>query len=130
MQPAYESDSASSLSDEVSMNIASYPAPSDPSYPRFPPPPPTASVRDDVASEPPPRARPLEALPPVVVAPSVLLPPPVPSPGPDSPRAGAAAAGKSKRKTILERIEGWWDLGLLEKRQTLFGGGNKLSAPR
>ncbi|GKT42960.1 uncharacterized protein ColSpa_03141 [Colletotrichum spaethianum] len=30
------------------------------------------------------------------------------------------ARGKSKRKTIMEFIDGWWDLGLLEQqRQTL-----------
>ena len=28
---------------------------------------------------------------------------------------------KPKRKTVLGRLEGWWDLNLLEKRQTLFG---------
>lgn len=34
---------------------------------------------------------------------------------------------KSKRKTLLERIEGWWDLGLLEKRQTMFGGNGTMA---
>lgn len=33
-----------------------------------------------------------------------------------------SVTGTSQRKTLLQRIEGWWDLGLLEKRQTLFGG--------
>ncbi|KAJ0158198.1 hypothetical protein CTA2_12092 [Colletotrichum tanaceti] len=33
---------------------------------------------------------------------------------------GALARGKSKRKTIMEFIDGWWDLGLLEQqRQTM-----------
>ncbi|KAI9172183.1 hypothetical protein HJFPF1_01676 [Paramyrothecium foliicola] len=31
---------------------------------------------------------------------------------------------KARPRTLLQRIEGWWDLGLIEKRQTLFGGGN------
>lgn len=28
---------------------------------------------------------------------------------------------QSKRRTFMERVDGWWDLGLLEKRQTLLG---------
>ncbi|KAJ6442811.1 dehydrogenase with different specificitie [Purpureocillium lavendulum] len=112
MTRAYDSDdSMSSVSDEVRMNIA-YPAPSDPSYPRFPPPP-TASVCD--AKKDSQRPRPLEKLLPVPAAPALV----VTGLGIQSPLSKI----KSKRKTILERIEGWWDLGLLEKRQTLFGGG-------
>ncbi|KAG5979730.1 hypothetical protein E4U55_004823 [Claviceps digitariae] len=30
-----------------------------------------------------------------------------------------AAAVTPKRKTMLERIDGWWDLGLLEKGHTV-----------
>jgi hypothetical protein len=76
------------------------------------PPPPTAPVRVKRKEV----ARPVLHLPPL---------PPVPlSPGrmnDDSPKSPLERIW-SKRKTILERVEGWWDLDLLEKRQTLFGG--------
>ncbi|KAK1979873.1 hypothetical protein LZ30DRAFT_595988 [Colletotrichum cereale] len=39
---------------------------------------------------------------------------------PMTPRGTFLARGKSKRKTIMEFIDGWWDLGLLEQhKQTM-----------
>ncbi|PFH62804.1 hypothetical protein XA68_11816 [Ophiocordyceps unilateralis] len=46
-----------------------------------------------------------------------------PTVSPNSPRP--SMRDRQKRKTILERIEGWWDLGLLERRPTLPKGGNR-----
>lgn len=110
----YDSDSGSD--DAVSMNIP-YPArePVDASFPSQPGP--TATIREKRARlRPPPR--PLETIPPLPPMPAVV-------PSPKSPvglgLVNPPAAARPKRKTILERIDGWWDLGLLEKRQTLFG---------
>lgn len=62
--------------------------------------------------------RPVEQMPQIVIPP----PPPVPQDPPTpSPKSPLLVRVMSKRRTIMERIEGWWDLGLLEKRQTLFG---------
>ena len=78
------------------------------------PPPPTAPVRNSrvrVRETP----RPVGTLPPL---------PPQPLAGviEGGPRSPLLERVRSKRRSILERIEGWWDLGLIEKRQTLFGG--------
>lgn len=111
----YDSDSASD--DAISMNIPFKARES--VYPSFPPPPaPTATIREKRARiRAPPR--PVEDIPPLPPMPAVVPPPKSPvGLGLLSPLPVAA---KPKRKTILERIDGWWDLGLLEKRQTLFG---------
>ncbi|KAG8418688.1 hypothetical protein J3459_012144 [Metarhizium acridum] len=111
----YDSDSGSD--DAVSMNIP-YQARGS-VYSSFPPPPaPAATIREKRARVRPP-PRPVENIPP-------LPPMPVFVPQPKSPvglglLSPPLAAVKPKRKTILERIDGWWDLGLLEKRQTLLG---------
>ncbi|OAA47947.1 hypothetical protein NOR_02437 [Metarhizium rileyi] len=105
----YASDSAGD--DDVSMNI-SFPA-YESAYPSFPPPPaPTASIGKKRAHKRPP-PRPVDKIPALPLPPKSpiglgLLGPPF-------------TAAKPKRKTILQRIDGWWDLGLLEKRQTLLG---------
>lgn len=89
-----------------------------PAYPPFPPPP-TASVGAKKSRiKPPPR--PIEKIPPLPPLPHIVH-------YPKSPvdafgiRMAPQSTTKPKRKTILERIDGWWDLGLLEKRQTRFG---------
>ncbi|KAH6900424.1 hypothetical protein B0T10DRAFT_554959 [Thelonectria olida] len=59
--------------------------------------------------------------------PPSFLAPPSPAFSEDEPRSPLLERVNSKRKTILSRIEGWWDLNLIEKRQTLFGGtGRKM----
>lgn len=82
------------------------------------PPPPTAPVRVKRVQlrETP---KPVEDLPPL---PPMLQVPSSPSFVDDGPRSPLLERVKSARKTLMERVEGWWDLGLLEKRQTLFGG--------
>ncbi|OBR09842.1 LOW QUALITY PROTEIN: hypothetical protein CH63R_05534 [Colletotrichum higginsianum IMI 349063] len=100
--------------------------------PWFPPPPTTAQVqhkRVRVVEQRIP-VHPLPVLPEVVVA----SPAGPASPGGDhqtttTPTTPASddrltgrplARGKSKRRTIMEFIDGWWDLGLLEQqRQTM-----------
>ena len=112
----YDSDSSS---DAISMDVPR------PPYPRYSPPPtaPMPEKRARIRQAP----RPLEQLPPVPPLPTVMPDPlPMLSPPPPSPQTRV----KSNRKTILERIEGWWDLGLLEKRQTLFGNSNRQPVPR
>ncbi|KAL0935549.1 uncharacterized protein CTRU02_210140 [Colletotrichum truncatum] len=58
----------------------------------------------------------------------VVTPPPPPSPASPGERAVVGdhhhqvprkplARAKSKRKTIMEFIDGWWDLGLLEAQR-------------
>ncbi|EWG36333.1 hypothetical protein FVEG_14654 [Fusarium verticillioides 7600] len=74
--------------------------------------PPTAPVRVKRKEVPQPLQH-LPPLPPVPVSPGRMN-----DSGPKSPLERVW----SKRKTLLERVEGWWDLDLLEKRQTLFGG--------
>lgn len=83
-------------------------------------PPPTAPKRPQFREAP----RPVEELPRIEIPP----PPPIPedtiSPPPKtplSPLSPLLARARSKRRTIKERIEGWWDLDLLDKRATLFG---------
>lgn len=58
----------------------------------------------------------------------ILPPPPIPddtpsTPMPKSPLSPLLERMNSKRRTIMEKLEGWWDLGLLDKRQTLFRNG-------
>ncbi|KAL7793154.1 hypothetical protein V8C37DRAFT_409630 [Trichoderma ceciliae] len=95
-------------------------------HPYFPPPPTAAkkTKRPCVRSI----NHPVEEMPPLPPLPAFITqPPPIP-PALLSSNVGAPPAspvsvmGETKRKTLLQRIEGWWDLGLLEKRQTLFGG--------
>ncbi|KAF4459232.1 hypothetical protein FALBO_14015 [Fusarium albosuccineum] len=82
------------------------------------PPPPTAPVRvKRVQLKETPR--PVENMPPL---PPQLLVPPSPSFIEEGPRSPLLERVRSKRKTLMEMVDGWWDLGLLEKRQTLFGG--------
>ncbi|KAM0256950.1 hypothetical protein ACHAQJ_004651 [Trichoderma viride] len=95
-------------------------------HPYFPPPPTAAkkTKRPIVRSI----NRPVEEMPPLPPLPAFITrqSPQIP-PTPLSSNFGAPPAspisvtGKTKRKTLLQRIEGWWDLGLLERRQTLFG---------
>lgn len=120
----YDSDS------DLSMNI---PVPIHEPYPFFPPPP-TAIKKKPLRTKQ--AAAPIEDIPPLPkFNPDHFLPvppppsPPVPDtefPGPPSPQL----SGKFKRKTLMQRVEGWWDLGLLEKRQTLFGRGSVVSTAR
>jgi hypothetical protein len=82
---------------------------SSPPKPWFPPPP-TVPIKDKQS-----RVRIKEPAKPVEELPSLLIIPPIPIervPKPDMP-----ARTKSRRKTILERIEGWWDLNLLEAQR-------------
>ncbi|KAM0441075.1 hypothetical protein ACHAPT_000380 [Fusarium lateritium] len=86
--------------------------------PWLPPPPAAAPVRVkriQVKETP----RPVDDLPPL---PPMLQVPSSPSFVDDGPRSPLLERVKSARRTLMERVEGWWDLGLIEKRQTLFGG--------
>ncbi|GJC89932.1 hypothetical protein ColLi_12770 [Colletotrichum liriopes] len=69
---------------------------------------------------------PLPVLPEVVVSPAPPVSPAGQQTTPTTPVGDnqlprkPLARGKSKRKTIMEFIDGWWDLGLLEQqRQTM-----------
>ncbi|KAM3557869.1 hypothetical protein ARSEF4850_004880 [Beauveria asiatica] len=69
--------------------------------------------------------RPLASLPPVPPVPvlattGIGAPTDAPPKTEDAAIVALPARTRSRRKTLLERIEGWWDLGLLDKRQTLF----------
>ena len=63
--------------------------------------------------------QPLEALP------RIILPPPrIPDDAPQSPSSRSPLSPllmrmNSKRRTLMERIEGWWDLGLVDMKQTM-----------
>ena len=102
------------------------------------PPPPTVLKRDSLTNMRrnirKDKPRPLEDIPPLPPLPKIVPVPLTSAPPLEAPLASPGspflARMKSQRKTILERIEGWWDLGLLEKRQTLFKGGNGLLSPR
>ncbi|WQF86991.1 hypothetical protein CDEST_12005 [Colletotrichum destructivum] len=129
----WDSSSGDSGSDSDDVAVAA-PRPSSRAgaRPWFPPPPTTAQVqhkRVRVVEQRIP-VHPLPVLPEVVVA----SPAGPASPGSDhqtttTPTTPAGddrltgrplARGKSKRKTIMEFIDGWWDLGLLEQqRQTM-----------
>lgn len=77
---------------------------------------------------PRPKPEPLTSLPPVPPVP-VLTASAIPgTPGQLDAAAVAPARTGSRRKTLMERIEGWWDLGLLDKRQTLFRSQSKAMA--
>ncbi|KAK5992610.1 hypothetical protein PT974_06024 [Cladobotryum mycophilum] len=112
---SFESDSGLSMNIPVALN-------DDDSHPYFPPPPTAAMKRSHVRQA----AHPVEEMPPLPVfvstkpKPPVVIPPPPPSEF-AAPPTSPLPVGKIKRKTLMQRIEGWWDLELLEKRQTLFG---------
>ncbi|KAF6825011.1 hypothetical protein CMUS01_09995 [Colletotrichum musicola] len=85
-----------------------------PQRPWFPPPP-TAYVTSKRRVEIVQPAR-------LPVQPLPVLPQMVVTPAPASPvehlvHRKPLARGKSKRKTIMEFIDGWWDLGLLEQQK-------------
>lgn len=114
-------DSSDSDSDDVGVPVAP-PLASNAARPWFPPPPITAQTRQK-------RVQIVEASP-LPIQPLPVLPEMVVTPPPVSPGDSAAhqlprkplTRGKSKRKTIKEFIDGWWDLGLLEAhRQTMLG---------
>lgn len=66
--------------------------------------------------------RPVRALPQIVVPPPLAdLPDNPPTPPPKSPFFERV---QSTRRTLMGKVDGWWDLNLLDKRQTLFGGGS------
>ncbi|KAH7326444.1 hypothetical protein B0I35DRAFT_508651 [Stachybotrys elegans] len=87
------------------------------------PPPPTAPIREKKKTRVREAPQPVEEMPPLPPLPPAhaMLSPKVM--GDPFPPRKPLARMMSKRKTLLERIEGWWDLGLLEKRQTLAAGG-------
>ena len=122
----FDSDS----SDVESMHIT-YPVSNRSPEPWFPPPP-TAAVaqREKKRSRSMTREkpRPVEDIPPLPPLPPLEnFPPPPPEPVemPPAPRRA-----KSQRKTVLGILDGWWDLNLLDKRQTLFKGGNNGTSRR
>ncbi|KAG6034420.1 hypothetical protein E4U40_003894 [Claviceps sp. LM458 group G5] len=87
--------------------------------PRSPPAVPTTMMRE--------KAAPVRACsPPLLQDMSLLSPAPTAASWKRPPVAMSfisplsAFIAKSKRKTV-ERIDGWWDLGLLDKRQTILG---------
>jgi hypothetical protein len=117
--------SSSSESDSVDGLRLNEPLPVPAITPWLRPPAPTATVREGR-----PRVRQAPSLPsperPQIVVPPV---PPIPEDArtplaPKSPLSPLLARARSKRRTIMERIEGWWDLGLLEKRQTMLRNGS------
>ncbi|KAG6168253.1 hypothetical protein E4U51_002401 [Claviceps purpurea] len=88
--------------------------------PRSPPPVPTTMTREKAApirACSPPSLQEMSLLSPAAAAaapwkkPSVVV---------SSLSPLSAFIAKSRRKT-MERIDGWWDLGLLDKRQTILG---------
>ncbi|KAG9258215.1 uncharacterized protein F5Z01DRAFT_670865 [Emericellopsis atlantica] len=115
------SSSAASSSSGGSNVHDSLPLPVPVPVPRLSPPP-TASGRPSGSRE---MARPVESLPRLQIPPPPPIPedpsPSPPQPPPKSPLSPLLARARSKRRTIMSRVEGWWDLGLLDRRQTLFG---------
>lgn len=114
----FDSDS----SDAESMHIT-HPISNRPPEPWFPPPPTAAvSQREKKQSRFREKPRKVGAMPPLPPLPPLTnFPPPPPEPVEmPSPKF----QGSARRKTFLEKFDGWWDLGLLDKRQTLFGGSN------
>lgn len=83
------------------------------------PPPPTASEMK--RARPLQRAKPLEEMPPLPNLADMPPPAPVAFPPASKPRLGRTLTrAKSKRMTLFQVIDGWWDLGLLDKRKTMF----------
>ncbi|KAK4066118.1 uncharacterized protein Triagg1_8186 [Trichoderma aggressivum f. europaeum] len=101
-------------------------------HPYFPPPPAAAKKTKRRVRHPVEEMPPLPPLPAAYIAQRSPIPPVPPMPpSPPSPPSShlnvplaspMSATSKPKRKTLLQHLEGWWDLGLMEKRQTLFGG--------
>lgn len=131
-----DSDSSDDLGMNVPMPLAHRELRYPDAHPVFPPPPTaTARIKRKKVSSPGPggvrpKPEPLSSLPPVPPVPSLAA---TASAIPDTPKQLESAAvtpsvGRSRRKTLLERIEGWWDLGLLDKRQTLFRSQSKTMA--
>jgi hypothetical protein len=121
----FDSDSSDAESMHITHPVSHSRAPE----PWFPPPPTAAVAQHErkrarlITREKP---RPVEEIPPIPPLPPLTnFPPPPPEPVDMPPMPRRA---KSQRKTILGRLEGWWDLNLLDKRQTLFGAAN--AAPR
>jgi len=88
-------------------------------WPRYLPPP--AAPRKPQFREAP---RPLEELPRIEIPPPPPIPQDDPSPPPKtplSPLSPLLARARSHRRTVMGKIEGWWDLNLMDKRATLFG---------
>jgi hypothetical protein len=83
------------------------------SRPRYPPPPTAPVVREQRERVYDGVPQPVREMPPL--PPPESIPPPIQSP---------LSRLKARPRTLLQRIEGWWDLGLIEKRQTRFGGDN------
>jgi hypothetical protein len=106
-QKRFDSDS----SDSESMHISG-PLSNTAPKPWFPPPP-TVPIREK-------KARIRDVPEPVREMPPLPKPETIPIISTQSPLSRL----KARPRTLLERIDGWWDLGILEKRQTLFGGGN------
>ncbi|KFA64490.1 hypothetical protein S40285_01072 [Stachybotrys chlorohalonatus IBT 40285] len=85
------------------------------------PPPPTAPIREKKRARIREAPQPIEDMPPLPpLPPAEAMPPPKRMENP-FPLRKPVARSKSIRKTIMARIDGWWDLGLLEKRQTMLG---------
>ncbi|KAL7904043.1 hypothetical protein GGI35DRAFT_490830 [Trichoderma velutinum] len=109
--------------EDLDMNI---PVPlSDDRHPYFPPPPAAAKKTKRRVRRPVEEMPPLPPLPAFITqrSPVPPMPPSPPSSHISVPLASPmSATSKTKRKTLLQHLEGWWDLGLMEKRQTLFGG--------
>lgn len=138
----FDSSSDYSSSDEESINRGFRAMPPPPP----PPPPPPIATADHTRARPDHdddesdrgisslnshdnNAVPVAAMPPM---------PPMPddadaASSPLSPDGGAAALGRSKsrRRTIKQIIDGWWDLGLLEaqKRQTMLANKRQSVLP-
>ncbi|KFH43336.1 hypothetical protein ACRE_059060 [Hapsidospora chrysogenum ATCC 11550] len=127
MSSSSESDSADGLRLNEPLPVP-VPVPVPAIAPWLRPPAPTATVREGR-----PRVRQAPSLP-SPERPQIVVPPPPPVPpipedartplAPKSPLSPLLARARSKRRTIMERIEGWWDLGLLEKRQTMVRNGS------
>lgn len=97
--------------------------------PWFPPPPTayastTHKKRVEIVQAPALPVQPLPVLPQMVVT---------PAPAPPTPKEEVEhlvhrkplARGKSRRKTIMEFIDGWWDLGLLEQQKRQAAAASK-----
>jgi hypothetical protein len=116
----FDSDSDS----DHNINIfISAPLSSGPPQPWFPPPPTMPTSTSSSANkkvrirEPPNPAADLPSLP---TLPRIAYkPPPAPVDVPQVFARKPVGRAKSRRKTILQAIDGWWDLGLLDKRKTM-----------